>query len=103
MDLGVYPLSLIQYFSDGEWSVESHAGIVLQASIYILQSLINEKGQQAQVMSSLMSDTDGDFNIYGTKARIQIKGPIYRPTEYLIRHYKEYSELSEPTTLTISL
>lgn len=95
-DLGVYPLSLIQFFAGGKWSAvsstrKSSSGV----DIHLCAQLYNHKAQQAQIMSSLIVDTDSSFRIYGSKACIEILGPIYRPYEYNIKHYAQYSELDK--------
>ena len=98
-DLGVYPLSLIQYLSDGDWDINAQC---LKSStgvdIHLCAQLANTKGQ-AQILSSFMANTDSNFHIYGTKARIEIKGPIYRPYKFQIEYYKSYDETKTSTAI----
>ena len=86
LDLGVYPLSLIQRLGKGPWHVSSHittarTGVDTHTTV----TLSNSDGQHGQIMASFLTDSDGAFEIYGTKGTIRIHGPIYRPTSYDIR------------------
>ncbi|ARE42553.1 putative oxidoreductase (plasmid) [Rhodovulum sp. P5] len=86
MHRGIYPLSLARWFLGPVAEVQTMARIgasgVDEDSVLLLR---HEGGALSTLRASLRSAGDEGITVYGTRATLQVEGPVWRPTGAVLR------------------